>query len=220
MMGKQIQELQPKKRTVGMPGNRINWREEVKRKPGEELMKNLSVAAALVICVAALRSGALPTLTPATDAVLTAVSGDVLLDEQLGKLSFVSSMFPEATLVFGEQSQEPLTLPVDAESIVHAWSEQEPYISWRCMSDAVYAMMSGEIMGVYHGHGEETLVHVMGNDGTLVVYGNLANSTKAAGDRIEQGEIVGRLLPDRTCVVEVRRDGYSVDPANMFGLGS
>lgn len=217
MMGKQIQELQPKKKTVDMPGKEINWREAVQRKLGEELMKNLSVAAALVICVAALRSGALPQLSPATDAVLEAVSGDMLLDDQLGKLSFVSSLFPEATLVFGEQRQEALTLSVDAESIVHAWSEQEPYISWNSRSDAVCAVMSGEIMGVYHGNGEEILVHVMGDDGTLVVYGNLADCRNTTGDRIEQGDILGSLLSDKTCVLELRRDGYSVDPTNMLG---
>ena len=86
---------------------KVEWREQPPRKPGERLLKNLAVAAALVLCAVTLRTGAIPTLNEATDAILTAATDQSLLDDQLGKLSFVSKLFPEAVLVAGALSGVP-----------------------------------------------------------------------------------------------------------------
>lgn len=108
----QVGEMKPIIRTVGEKGPReekpqIQWRTREKRHWGEELLKNMGVAAALVLCAVAVRSGEW-TDAQWTDTVLTAATGDMLLDDQLGKLTFVSSLFPEATLVFGETEVETL----------------------------------------------------------------------------------------------------------------
>ena len=207
-------EVEPKDAAEGKPV--ITWREQLKRKPGEELLKNLAVASALVVCAVALRSGAVPSLTQPTDAVLAAVSGDTLLDEQLGKLSFVSALFPEATLVFGEQTEETLAMPVSGGVVAHAWSEDEPYISWTCASGQVVSSLDGEVAGVYHGNDEERIIQVTADNGLSCVYGNLASASVAAGDAVRAGDMLGTLLPGAECVMEVRRNGYSVDPAALL----
>ncbi|MGN0747851.1 MAG: peptidoglycan DD-metalloendopeptidase family protein [Aristaeellaceae bacterium] len=223
-----VQELKPKKRPPMESGDAaetqaaaekkpvISWQEQVKRKPGEELLKNLAVASALVVCALTLRSGAVPSLTQPTDAVLAAVSGDTLLDEQLGKLSFVSALFPEATLVFGEQTEESLVMPVSGAAVVHAWSEAEPYISWTCASGQVVSSLDGEVSGVYHGNDEERIVQVTADSGLSCLYGNLASAAVAAGDAVRAGDVLGTLMPGAECVMEVRRNGYSVDPAALM----
>lgn len=211
-----MQELKPKPRPTMSPKPAVSWREQVKRKPGEELLKNLAVASALVVCALALRSGAVPSLTQPTDAVLAAVSGDPLLDEQLGKLSFVSALFPEATLVFGEQTEDALIMPVSGAAVVHAWSEAEPYISWSCASGQVVSSLNGEVSGVYHGNDEERIVQVTADSGLSCLYGNLASAAVAAGDVVRAGDVLGTLLPGAECVMEVRRNGYSVDPAALL----
>ena len=223
-----VQELKPKPRPRMEPEIHaepekaeekkpsIAWREQVKRKPGEELLKNLAVASALVVCALALRSGAVPSLTKPTDAVLAAVTGDTLLDEQLGKLSFVSALFPEATLVFGEQTEELLVMPVSGAAVVHAWSEAEPYISWTCASGQVVSSLDGEVSGVYHGNDEERIVQVTADNGLSCLYGNLAFATVAAGDAVRAGDVLGTLMPGAECVMEVRRNGYSVDPSALL----
>ena len=132
------------------PVPEIQWRTRSKPAWCEHLLKNLSVAAALVICAVAVRSGSLEN-ADWSDAVLTAATGDTLLDDQLGKLTFVSSLFPEATLVFGENTEESLPLPVRGGSIVHTWSETEPYLSYHSIDTAVQSVTSGEVMGVFHG---------------------------------------------------------------------
>lgn len=186
--------------------------EALKPRRGEELMKNLAVAAALLICLVALRSGAVPAATDMTDAVLAAATGDTLLDDRLGKLSFVSSLFPEATLVFGMGDSEALAMPVSGGALVHAWSEKEPYVSWSSASGEVFSPMDGEVSGVYHGEAEELLVRITREDGLSCICGNLAAATVRTGDAVKRGDLLGTLDTGEACAFELRQDGYSVDP--------
>lgn len=202
-------------KTVGH-GNRddVIWKEAGKCSWGEKLMQNLVVASAVAICAVALRSGAVPSAASLTDAVMTAAQDDSLLDEQLGKLSFVSTLFPEAVLVFGQSSVE-LNMPVSDGAVVHAWSENEPYVSIRSTGADVLSAEAGEVIGVYHGNGDERLLQVMGEDGVSCMYGNLDEVLVDIGDYVDTGTVIGRLMEDAELVFEVRRDGVSMDPA-MF----
>lgn len=204
-------------RNIEQETSSIAQRIEVpRRKPGEHLMRNLATASALVLCAVALRQGALPGSSAAVDAVMTAVTDNTLLDDHLGRLSFVSSLFPEATLVFGEQTYPELTMPVSGGVVVHAWSESEPYTSWRSHTRTVTSSMDGEIIGVYHGEGEELLVQVMGDDGLACLYGNLSQVCVSMGDAVKSGDELGMVMAGEDCVMELRRDGISVDPAAML----
>ena len=184
---------------------------------GDHLLRNMGVAAALVLCAVVLRSGAIPELSQVTDAVLTAATDDSLLDDQLGRLSFVSALFPEATLVFGEHGRQTLEMPISGGMIVHAWSQSEPYMSWRTADQTVRASADGEVIGVYHGNGDERLVQVLGESGLSCVYGNLAQLSVRTGDMVQCGDPIGTLLRGEDLVLEVRRDGMSIDPALYLG---
>ena len=194
----------------------IEWKQKARRRTGERLMSNMTVAAALLICAVALRTGALPALSPATDAVLTAATDNTLLDDSLGRLSFVSSLFPEATLVFGGLD-DSLAMPVSGGTVVHAWSASEPWMSWRGSTRTILSAGAGEVIGVYHGNGDERLVQVMGEDGTACLYGNLEEVCVSMGDAVAAGDVIGNLLPGADAVFEVRRDGVSIDPALLLG---
>lgn len=107
----QVGEMKPIIRTVGEEGPReekpqIQWRTREKRHWGEELLKNMGVAAALVLCAVAVRSGEW-TDAQWTDTVLTAATGDMLMDDQLGKLTFVSSLFRRQPLCLGRRRWKP-----------------------------------------------------------------------------------------------------------------
>lgn len=194
----------------------IEWKTPAPKRHGEQLMRNMAVAAALMICAVTLRSGALPSLTPTADAVLTAATDDSLLDDQLGRLSFVSAMFPEAALVFGGMDNS-LALPVSGGAVVHAWSAQEPWMAWQTSNRTVVSAADGEVVGVYHGNGDERLVQVMGVDGVACLYGNLAEASVSAGDAVAEGDPIGTLMTGADAVFEVRRDGVSIDPALLMG---
>ena len=107
------------------------------------------------------------------------------MNGDLGKLSFVSSIFPEASLVFGESGGK-LTMPVEAESVVHAWSQSEPFISWDAQTKIVTSAMAGEVIGVYHGNEDERLVQVLGADGLSCLYGNLLEGSCSFSSFLQQ----------------------------------
>lgn len=194
----------------------VQWREPAKKHRAEDFVKNLAVSAALVLCTVVLRTGAVPALDKTTDAVMTAATDQSLLDEQLGKLSFVSALFPETMLVFGESNQKQLDLPISAGTVVHAWSAAEPYLTWRTSTLSVTASSGGEVVGIYHGNGDERLVQIMDNDGLACLYGNLTDVMVHTGDAVSAGDVIGTLLPGQDFVFEVRRDGRSIDPALYF----
>lgn len=192
------------------------WSATTKSPRGQSLLKNLAVSSALVLCAVTLRTGAVPSLTNAADVVLTAATDQSLLDDQLGKLSFVSALFPEAVLVFGESQTQELAMPVNSGVVVHAWSEGEPYLSMRTSSSIVNSASAGEVIGVYHGNGDERLVQVLGDDGLACLYGNLDNVAVSTGDLVATGQKLGNLLPGEDLVFEVRMDGRSIDPSAFF----
>ena len=194
----------------------IEWQDVPNQPRGESLLKNFGVTAALVLCAVTLRTGAIPPLTDATDAILTAATDHSLLDEPLGKLSFVSALFPETVLVFGEQDEPELCLPVSSGTIVHAWSEGEPYIMMRSAAQDVVSASAGEVIGIYHGNGDEKIVQVAYDDGFTCMYGNLEDVSVLTGDHIQAGAVLGSLLPDEDLVFEVRKNGFSVDPTRYL----
>ena len=191
----------------------IEWQEADQKPPGDRWLRNFAVAAALVLCAVTLRTGALPALTGATDVVLTAATDSSLLDDQLGKLSFVSALFPEAVLVFGETAREQLSVPVSGGVVIHAWSEAEPYTTWRSSSLEVVSAAEGEVIGIYHGNDSERLVQVMGDNGLACLYGNLQEVCVEIGTAVKAGDKLGVLMPGRDCAFEVRQQGVSMDPA-------
>ena len=217
-MGTQVSRMQVRRRTSAEEPQKpiIEWKKAVKRRPGEHLISNMAVAAALLICAVVLRTGALPVLSPAADAVLTAATDNTLLDDSLGRLSFVSSLFPEAALVFGAKD-DSLALPVSGGAVVHAWSAAEPWMSWQAATRTIRSAGDGDVIGVYHGNGDERLVQVMGEDGVACLYGNLEEVCVSMGDAVAAGDVIGNLLPGSDAVFEVRRGGVSIDPALLLG---
>ncbi len=197
------------------PTNVMEWTDPPPKRHSEAFMKNLAVAAALVLCAVTLRTGALPEFSPTTEAILTAATDQSLLDDQLGKLSFVSALFPEAVLVFGE-SKDTLTIPVNGSAVVHTWSKQEPYMTMRTNASEVLSYSSGEVIGVYHGNGSERLVQVLGDNGLSCLYGNLEEVYVSTGDYVSEGETLGVLMRGEDLVLQVYRNGISIDPADYF----
>ena len=193
------------------------WIDEKTVGSKDHFLRNLSVASALVLCAVALRSGALPTLNEASDIVMTAATDQSLLDDKLGKLSFVSAMFPEAVLVFGDQTSLDSVLSVAASDITHAWSEHEPYTSWQSETVQVYAPADGEVTGIFHGNGEERIVEITGNNNLTWLYGNIGQVAVTLGEKINAGTEIGRVIPGGDIVLEIRENGRSINPMRIYG---
>lgn len=209
-------ETQMIERRPEAPKEAVQWCQTPKKKRGEELVKNISVASALLVCMVMLRSGAIPQAQGMTDAVLAAVTDDSLLNDDLGKLSFVSTLFPEAVLVFGEGSLSTISMPVSASVEIHAWSEQEPYLAWTSDSTCVFAATTGVVAGVYHGMDEERIVQIVNDQQISCIVGNLVDVNVQTGDAVQKGDLIGWIEQGDCCTFEVQSDGYSIDPNTLL----
>ena len=118
--------------------------------------------------------------------------------------------------MFGETEVETLAQIVPGGEVVHAWSEAEPYLAYESVDTSVKSATEGEVMGVYHADGEELLVRIRREDGLECCYGNLAESLVSVGDWVTTGQLLGTRLPEAAATLEVRRDGYSVDPTEWI----
>lgn len=212
----QIRQKQPIEGIEAHVKDQPDWQTISAKQNRPSLLKNMAVASALVLCAVTLRTGAVPSLSTATDAIMTAATDQSLLDDQLGKLSFVSSMFPEAVLVFGESEAPELSLPVRDGEVIHTWSEAEPYVSLSACNNQVLSAATGEVIGIYHGNGDEKLVQVFSDGGLSCLYGNLENVHVEIGELVPVGQVIGNLLPGEELVFEARMNGYSVDPESFF----
>lgn len=198
-------------------GNSVpDWQNIPNIPPKRSLLKNTAVASALVLCAVTLRTGTIPSLSNAADAIITAAADQSLLDEQLGKLSFVSALFPEAVLVFGESHTSNLAIPVSGGVVIHAWSENEPYMTFRSVTNQVISADDGEVIGIYHGNADERLVQIINKEGLACLYGNMEDVNVQIGEVVSTGSVLGTLLPGEDLAFEVRQNGISINPAGFF----
>jgi hypothetical protein len=199
-----------------LPGkeSEIKWVKPRKKDFAERLTRNVAVAAALLLCVVAVRNAALPD----TKGVFAAIQDSITmnLDESLGKLTFVSNLLPESALVFWDSNKTvQVTAPVHGD-IIHVYNEEEPYIALLGVSTDVRVAADGEVMNIAHGDGEERVVRIRHDNGLETLYGNLLDCYVAEGDRVYEGDIIGDTAEKQPVYFEVRRNGRSIDPVPMM----
>lgn len=181
---------------------------------GERLARNLALAGMLVLTIAAVRNAQLPTGQTVLTAVQDMIDSD--WDESLGKISFVSNLFPETVSVFFASSPKAaLTAPCFG-ALAHKWSANEPYLSYENSDGKVYALSAGQVMSLAHGMDEERIIRVRQEDGLETLYYNLAAVHVAEGDRVTTETCLGDAIANRQVVVEVRREGRSIDPTELI----
>ena len=181
---------------------------------GRHLTRNLALAGMLLLTVTAVRSAHLPT----GETVLTAVQSliDGPWDDRLGKISFVSTLFPEAVSVFFESPTEEALVSPCFGRISHPWRSDEPYIGYAADDSRVFAVAPGQVMSVAHGNGEELVVRVRQEDGLETLYYGLVSLAVREGDIVTGQTCLGRALPSREILIEVRRSGLPIDPTPLL----
>ena len=182
-----------------------------KKKWSEKLFRNMTLAAALLIGITAVQ---LADETPDAQAVFDAIHEQITWDmeDQLGKLTFVSNMLPEASMVFwnGADALEVMA-PVQGE-VMHRWSSKEPYVLLNGRSKSIFCGADGEVMSVAHSEDEERIVRIRHAKGVETLYGNLTSCFVAVGDPVRRGDIIGQTSEGSSVYFEIRQDGRSVDP--------
>ena len=175
----------------------------------DSLVRNLAVVGGLVLVMLAVRNSGVPQAQSVFSAIQD--SAGIQWDESVGKLSFVSSILPEEIRdVWKETPIQSVFAPVSGD-IVHAWSQEEPYLLIDGNSDDVRAADNGEVMSIAHGMDEERILRLRHADGSESLYGNLERCCVDVGTQVSAGDIIGTLVDQKPLAFEVRVNGRSVD---------
>ena len=173
----------------------------------ERLTRNVFVGALILLTVLSLKGGT----SGAVEAVQASLHQD--WDERLGRLTFVSNLFPDAVEVFFPSS-DTLTAPCFGET-THGYSADEPYLGFDPADKNVYPARAGEVANIAHGEDEERIVELAHGDGLSTVYYNLAEVYVKEGQTLNESDVLGAANQGGVCL-EARRDGLPFDPTGLM----
>lgn len=175
----------------------------------KRLIRNISLSAAAVLCLAGLGTYALR--TPEILTVSSQVTADFDYDETLGRLQFVSSILPESAMVFLESDSShamPVFAPTDT-AMLHAWSQTEPWLEYDCAGDLLVCR-DGTIMSVVKNRGNTFTVRLLHDQGVESIYSGLQSVNYQENDPVTAGDVLGSA--HGTVGFELRSDGLSMNP--------
>ena len=203
---KQTEKHSGKNEKTDVPKSGGPWR--------EKLARNLALTGLLALTIVTIKNQSLPS----ESAVWTAMQEiiDPNWDAQLGKISFVSSLFPETVSVFWDSGiRAELTAPCFG-SLTHPWTEQEPYLCYQSLDQKVYAIAPGQVMSVSNGIDAERVLRIRQDDGLETLYYELGSAAVREGDHVSADTYLGSALPNKAVTIEVRRAGRAIDPTESM----
>ena len=203
-----LRKTEEKAKVLELPERQREWGRRILQL--DKLVRDFAVVGGLMLVVIAVRNAGLPE-TQSVFGVLQESAG-MQWDESLGKLSFVNSFLPETVReVWSTVPYADVAAKIEGE-IVHAWSNQEPYLLIDNNTSEIRVAAAGEVMSIAHGPDEEYILRLRHGERTETIYGNLQEINVEIGQYVEAGEIVGKLLHEQPLAFEIRVDGRSVDP--------
>ena len=175
-----------------------------KQKPFlEKLTRNVAVATAVLLGVVALRG------TAANGGNFVQAVKDIVeseWDQNVGRLTYVSSTLADSIQVFGGAQQEWICPVVGAAALtVSALSSGLRYEK----AGAVYAAAAGEVTQIAHDDDERYIVRVFHQDGISTIYYGLDSCAVREGDPVEADTVLG--VSSNAFAFEAQKYGKSID---------
>lgn len=187
------------------------------RKPaGERLMRNTSIACALILAVMAMRAIDTPFTNRVTSALSGALSTDLNLDESVGKLSFVENLMPDSALVFFHMGGKNAPLEPVAGSVSHEWTKEQPWTEYITENSAkIVSLIDGTVSAASPSTNGDWTVLITRTDGSQLVYAFLSDCAVRIGQTVSRGDIVGSAGTDEGArlYMEYRVDSEPVNPS-------
>lgn len=178
-----------------------------------KLTRNTAFLMLLLVCLASIHNQQLPDGRTVLTAVQSTV--DQEWDESLGRITFVDNMMPQTLSVFFQEEETySLSLPCNG-TLVHLWETHAPYVSFDT-AGSVLAIADGEVMSLSHDSADQLSLRIRHENGLESVYYHLASTPLREGDMVSSGEAVGSLQEGHNLVLDVRRNGLSIDPVAYF----
>lgn len=178
-----------------------------------KLTRNTAFLMLLLVCLASIHNQQLPDGRTVLTAVQSTV--DQQWDDSLGKITFVDNMMPETLSVFfQEDASYSLSLPCSG-TLVHTWETHAPYISFQA-EGSVMAIADGEVMSLSHDSADQLSLRIRHENGLESVYYHLSSTPYHEGDTVSTGDSIGTLQAGHNLVLDVRRNGLSINPVAYF----
>lgn len=178
-----------------------------------KLTRNTAFLMLLLVCLASIHNQQLPDGRTVLTAVQSTV--DQEWDESLGRITFVDNMMPQTLSVFFQEEETySLSLPCNG-TLVHLWETHAPYVSFDT-AGSVLAIADGEVMSLSHDSADQLSLRIRHENGLESVYYHLASTPFREGDMVFSGDAVGSLQEGHNLVLDVRRNGLSIDPVAYF----
>ena len=140
---------------------------------GERLLRNASVACAILLAILTVKNIDLPWARAALSGVERALTMQIDLDESLGRLSLVRRLMPESVLVFLDISEKAeLGMPVEG-ALAKAYAPERPWLEFTCEEGAqALAVDDGTVMAVTQlsGGGWGVLIEHAGDRSSVCAY--------------------------------------------------
>lgn len=179
----------------------------------EKLTRNFLCAALVVVCVYAVQCAQLPTagtLLTAAESIL-----DDQWDENLGRIQFVTNMFPETLSVFWDNHQKiDLHVPANFQ-MHHAWTQDEPYLSFRLTDSHVAPLCQGTVQSILRNQQEEYILVISHDHGYETRYEGLSDIRVAQGDWVSDTMSLG-VCASHSLLFELRQEGCPVNPTPVL----
>lgn len=186
------------------------------------LQGQISVCVGVILLALAVKAVDSPAAQSVSATVSDAITMEVDVDQDVGKLRFVQNLFPDTVAVwFSKSAPESLTPPIDGR-VDHRFSQQYPGIGISAKGQEVYACETGRVSDVACDELGNYSVTVTHKGGLETVYGTLSQALVEKGDKVRLGDSVGLAKSAGSgyeLFLQVRLDGEAVDPLPYFTGG-
>lgn len=182
----------------------------------DKLPLQLFICGAICLVIIGMKNIDIPIADDALQGLKIAVSAQSDMDKALGKLRFVTNLFPETTEVFNPAGDK-ITLPVSG--TIQTIETEAPYAVSMVADTAqpVNVVSAGRVFYAGNSVTYGTLVRVVHNGGFETVYTGLVPAVKA-GDDVEAGQSLGVIDAGAEFRFMVYQDGVAVPAEDYLEL--
>lgn len=169
----------------------------------------LGYLSAAILCLS-VGGTALMSASQTDQDALSVMSTGFEYDETLGRLQYVSNIFPESAMVFltNDTAIPMLNCPASTQTL-HAWTQAEPWIEYLPES-IIRACEAGEVMTIVKNRDDEYTVRLLHQNGYESVYSGLSSLDVHENSEIAAGGRIG--YANASAGFELRKDGLSILP--------
>ena len=186
----------------------LEWHTEQKQ-TNKRLLRNTAFFAAVSLCLG-ISAIAVTGDQQKSETVISRLTAGFEYDETIGRLQLVSSILPESAMVFlsNDHTLPDFSVPTDA-SIVHAWSQQEPWIEFSGPRE-LSACLAGEVITLVSNRAGDHTIRIMHDNGYESIYSGIKTVSIKEYDHVETGQLLG--ISGGNSAFEIRKDGVAVLP--------